>query len=81
MVAIISTVAFSAIGTLYGFQTLVTNGIKEMNPHTFSYKPPETNKHIEKTWLSSMTHWMKEISKQTKLQLSFNISMSAAMTC
>ncbi|ARC61092.1 FtsX-like permease family protein [Bacillus licheniformis] len=48
MVAIISTVAFSAIGTLYGFQTLVTNGIKEMNPHTFSYKPPETNKHIEK---------------------------------
>ncbi|OMI26998.1 ABC transporter permease [Bacillus haynesii] len=48
MVAIISTVAFSAIGTLYGFQTLLTNGIKEMNPNTFSYKTPETNKHIEK---------------------------------
>lgn len=37
MVAIISTVAFSAIGTLFGFQTFLTEGLKNNNPHTFSY--------------------------------------------
>src|SRR5690625_3490666 len=37
MVAIISTVAFSAIGTLFGFQTYLTSGIKEANPYTFTY--------------------------------------------
>lgn len=39
MVAIISTVAFSAIGTLFGFQTYLTGGVKEANPYTFSYTP------------------------------------------
>lgn len=37
MVAIISTVAFSAIGTLFGFQTYLTGGLKEANPYTFTY--------------------------------------------
>lgn len=37
MVAIISTVAFSAIGTLFGFQSYITGGIKEANPYTFNY--------------------------------------------
>ncbi len=37
MVAIISTVAFSAIGTLYGFQSYLTKEVKEMNPYTFTY--------------------------------------------
>lgn len=37
MVAIISTVAFSAIGTLFGFQTYLTGGMKEANPYTFTY--------------------------------------------
>lgn len=37
MVAIISTVAFSAIGTLFGFQTFLTEGLKNNNPYTFSY--------------------------------------------
>jgi len=37
MVAIISTVAFSAIGTLYGFQSFLTSGLKEANPFSFTY--------------------------------------------
>lgn len=37
MVAIISTVAFSAIGTLFGFQTYITSGVKETNPYSFNY--------------------------------------------
>src|SRR5699024_4453723 len=41
MVAIISTVAFSAIGTLFGFQTYLTGGIKEANPYTFTYVADE----------------------------------------
>src|SRR5699024_10221050 len=41
MVAIISTVAFSAIGTLFGLQTYLTGGIKEANPFTFTYVADE----------------------------------------
>lgn len=37
MVTIISTVAFSAIGTLFGFQTYITSGVKEANLYSFSY--------------------------------------------
>src|SRR5699024_12751975 len=37
MVAIISTVAFSAIGTLVGFNSLLTKGMKEANPISFTY--------------------------------------------
>lgn len=47
MVAIISTVAFSAIGTLFGFQTYLTGGLKEVSPYTFSYYIDEkTNEHV-----------------------------------
>src|SRR5699024_3267237 len=37
MVAIISTVAFSAIGTLFGFQTYLTGGLKDTSDYTFTY--------------------------------------------
>lgn len=37
MVAIISTVAFSAIGTLFGFQSYLTGGVREVNPYSFTY--------------------------------------------
>src|SRR5699024_2889883 len=43
MVAIISTVAFSAIGSLYGFQSYLTIEVKEMNPYTFTYSPFEAD--------------------------------------
>ncbi|WP_010529850.1 FtsX-like permease family protein [Lentibacillus jeotgali] len=44
MVAIISTVAFSAIGSLYGFQSYLTGGLKEANPFSFMYASSEDNK-------------------------------------
>lgn len=37
MVAMVSTVAFSAIGTLYGFQSAFVTEISRTNPYTFSY--------------------------------------------
>lgn len=37
MVAIISTVAFSAIGTLYGFQSYVNKGLNGLTPYTFMH--------------------------------------------
>lgn len=41
MVAIISTVAFSAIGTLFGFQAYLTKGIIEANPYSIIYNSME----------------------------------------
>ncbi|MFD1065580.1 ABC transporter permease [Oceanobacillus locisalsi] len=37
LVAIISTVAFSAIGSLYGFQSYTTAGTEQLNPYTITY--------------------------------------------
>lgn len=39
MVAIISTVAFSAIGTLFGLNSYLTKGLTEANPTSYSYSP------------------------------------------
>ncbi|SDJ56450.1 ABC transporter permease [Salimicrobium halophilum] len=39
MVAIISTVAFSAIGSLYGAQSYLTKGLIQANPYDFTYNP------------------------------------------
>ncbi len=39
MVAILSTVAFSAIGSLVGFRTMMTNALMEENPFAFEYYP------------------------------------------
>lgn len=41
MVAMVSTVAFCAIGSLFGFQTVLTSSIKNANATTFSYKTSE----------------------------------------
>ncbi|UKJ83931.1 ABC transporter permease (plasmid) [Priestia megaterium] len=43
MVAMVSTVAFCAIGSLFGFQTVLTSSIKSINANTFSYKTSEKN--------------------------------------
>ncbi|MDQ0116636.1 hypothetical protein J2T15_006118 [Paenibacillus harenae] len=37
LVAVISTVAFSAIVTLYGFQSFLTAGLSTSSPNTFTY--------------------------------------------
>ncbi|WP_240377714.1 ABC transporter permease [Bacillus piscicola] len=44
MVAIISTVAFSAIGTLYGFHSFLTKGLTEGHPFSFTYTVSEDEK-------------------------------------
>lgn len=41
MVAMVSTVAFSAIGTLYSFQSYIQEGPREGNPFTFTYSTTE----------------------------------------
>ncbi len=38
MVAMVSTVAFCAIGSLFGFQTVLTSSVKNVNATTFSYR-------------------------------------------
>jgi putative ABC transport system permease protein len=38
LVAIVSTVAFSAIGTLFGFKSFLTENMKVTNPNTFTYR-------------------------------------------
>ncbi|WP_075980785.1 ABC transporter permease [Bacillus massilinigeriensis] len=58
MVAIVSTVAFSAIGTLFGFQTVLTSGLKDVNAHTFSYKTSEEN--TEKQDVALINQTLKE---------------------
>lgn len=47
MVAIISTVAFSAIGTLVGFQSLLTGGIQQSNPLSFTYYVDEETEQAD----------------------------------
>ncbi|GAA5417072.1 ABC transporter permease protein YxdM [Paraliobacillus ryukyuensis] len=39
MVAMISTVAFSAIGSLYGFQSILMKDITDANPYSIEYVP------------------------------------------
>ncbi|MCU9614402.1 FtsX-like permease family protein [Caldibacillus lycopersici] len=41
MVAIVSTVAFSAIGALFGLQSYLTASSKNMNPNTFTFSTME----------------------------------------
>ncbi|MDQ0231693.1 ABC transporter permease [Metabacillus malikii] len=41
MVAMVSTVAFCAIGSLFGFQSVLTSGIKQANYTTFKFTPHE----------------------------------------
>lgn len=48
MVAIISTVAFSAIGALFGTYSYLTKGLVQANPYTYMYTPYEDTKHVEK---------------------------------
>lgn len=47
IVAIISTVAFSAIGTLFSLNSFLTKGIVESSPTDFSYMPWEPDSEAE----------------------------------
>ncbi|WP_046176453.1 FtsX-like permease family protein [Domibacillus indicus] len=48
MVAIVSTVAFSAIGTLYGFKSLLNTAVSEENAYSLTYTISEGNTEAEK---------------------------------
>ncbi|WP_071394952.1 ABC transporter permease [Bacillus tuaregi] len=52
MVAMVSTVAFSAIGTLFGFQTLLTEGTKIMTPNTLTYMEFEDNEEQDVSFIN-----------------------------
>ncbi|WP_050183085.1 FtsX-like permease family protein [Domibacillus robiginosus] len=54
MVAIVSTVAFSAIGTLYGFKSLLNSAIKEENAYSITYTLSEKNTEIEQQEVSKI---------------------------
>ncbi|TRZ40364.1 ABC transporter permease [Niallia circulans] len=68
MVAIISTVAFSAIGTLFGFQTFLTAGLKNNNPYTFAYISVDQDKE-DVAFINETVNQeqMKAMHEQTKL--------------
>ncbi|ASA24725.1 FtsX-like permease family protein [Paenibacillus donghaensis] len=44
LVAIISTVSFCAIGSLYGFKTIITEGVAQKNPYLFTYLAMDQDK-------------------------------------
>ncbi len=70
MVAIISTVAFSAIGTLFGFQTFLTEGLKNNNPYTFTYKTITQDKE-EVAFINETIKEEKMEAKQEQTKLSY----------
>ncbi|MBG9444438.1 ABC transporter permease [Cytobacillus firmus] len=63
MVAMVSTVAFSAIGTLFGFQTVLTSNIKDLNATTFSYK---TSEDQEEKNVAAINRILKEENIETE---------------
>lgn len=63
MVAMVSTVAFSAIGTLFGFQTVLTSSIKNQNATSFSYK---TSEDQEEKNVAAINRILKEENIETE---------------
>src|SRR5699024_7889951 len=43
LVAIVSTVAFSAIGSLYGLHSFITSSVQQVNPTSISYMDEDGN--------------------------------------
>ncbi|MBO0962280.1 ABC transporter permease [Neobacillus sp. MM2021_6] len=67
MVAIVSTVAFSAIGTLFGFQTFLTAGLKNNNPYTFSYRTDDRDEQD--------VALIKETIREEKMEANHELTM------
>lgn len=63
MVAMVSTVAFCAIGSLFGFQTVLTSGIKNVNATALSYKTYEIEN--EKQNVAFINQTLKEEKIET----------------
>src|SRR5699024_4266993 len=66
MVVIISTVTFSAIGKLCGFQTYLTGGVKEGNPYTFTYVADEENGNQTKQDIEKIDQILEERAIEAK---------------
>ncbi|ALX48719.1 ABC transporter permease [Lentibacillus amyloliquefaciens] len=66
MVAIISTVAFSAIGSLYGFQSYLTKDVKELNPYTFMYSPFEGDEPLTEEQSETIDETLNNYDVQTE---------------
>lgn len=58
MVAMVSTVAFCAIGSLFGFQTVLTSSVKNVNATTFSYRT--VDKEAEKQNVEFINQTLQE---------------------
>lgn len=78
MVAIISTVAFSAIGSLFGFQTYLTGGIKEVNPYSFIYfsADEQTDQEMEQdiTTVNQLLEQQNIEAKQVSTELEYYLT-------
>src|SRR5690625_6042804 len=82
MVAIISTVAFSAIGTLFGFQTYLTGGMKEANPYTFTYFGDEEQTDVQREQdIQSVNHLLGERDRKSTRLNSSHVAISYAVVC
>jgi len=70
LVAIVSTVAFSAIGSLYGFQSILTSTLENTNPTTFSYRAVEDNEEQDVSFINKTINQehMKADHEQTMLR-------------
>ncbi len=69
MVAIISTVAFSAIGALYGFHSLITKGGKDSDLYTYQYIPwLEDREEVVKEDVRKMNAILQEDKVETKME-------------
>ncbi len=75
MVAMVSTVAFSAIGTLYGFQSAFVTEISQSNPYTFSYKSYGVNEEQDVQLINEALQKEKvEANTEHMMMTSYNLS-------
>ncbi|WP_372633175.1 FtsX-like permease family protein [Cohnella sp.] len=73
MVAILSTVAFSAIGSLVGFKTLMTKTLLAENPFAFEYRPAKIDEGQEKAELAAIEQALRvEGIEYRKLQVTMS---------
>jgi len=59
MVAVVSTVAFSAIGSLYGFKSLLNDSIKQQNPFSMTYTLFEEDSQTEQQDVEQINHYLQ----------------------
>ncbi|MBO1513672.1 ABC transporter permease [Metabacillus bambusae] len=73
MVAIISTVSFCAIGSLFGFQSLITGGLKDTNPYSITYTSfaGSTSKEADIALIEEELSKKKVKTKKANMTLSY----------